>query len=121
MLGVLQFAGACFAWGLVKASVLGVHRTGSTHNFLHNLGGQELSEELQFRFGLEQGLKALTPLSAEAARVTQAALFGLMHPGNQLDAAVGGYVYSKAFEKHGLMGSLSAHVAHNVGCWLAAK
>lgn len=89
---------------------------------LSGAGMPELSEELTYRMGLERGvLGGVVGMNTEPARIAQAIIFGLGHPGIQLDAALGGYVYSKAYESHGLLGSLAAHVAHNAGIWFGSK
>lgn len=120
LVDVLKYVGLCFAWGAGKAALMGVHRTPGSHIF-SGFGMPELSEELIYRVGLERGLLARSGLSATSARLAQAAVFGLGHPGLEVDAALGGFVYSKAFEKHGLLGALAAHVAHNAGCWFGSK
>lgn len=107
------------AYGFVKATALGAKHTGHG-SFLHSVGGPELMEELQYRVGVEQGLKHVVGVPATAARITQSVLFGLIHPGNEVEAALGGFVYSKAYEKHGLLGSVLVHCAHNIGCYLGA-
>jgi len=115
---MLGYILGCAAWGFTKAHVLGAHRTG---HMLEGYAMPELVEELQFRGLAERVVAPAVGLSPGAARLAQAAYFGSMHPGNELDAAVGGFVYSMAFAKHGLLGSLGAHVAHNIGCWLGSK
>lgn len=120
-MGPLGYVLGCFMWGAVKASALGAHRTPGTH-MLSGAGMPELSEELTYRMGLERGvLGGVAGLSPNAARIGQAVIFGLGHPGIQVDAAVGGFVYSKAYESHGLLGSLAAHIAHNAGIWFGSK
>lgn len=116
------YIAGCALYGFTKATVLGARRGHtSSSTFMHSLGGPELMEELQYRVGVEQGLKHLGGVGEVPARVTQSILFGLIHPGNEVEAALGGYIYSKAYAAHGLMGSLLAHCAHNLGCWLGAK
>lgn len=117
---MLKYALGCFLWGACKSALMGAHRAPGSH-FLGGLGLPELSEELTYRLGMERLLLPKLGLSSDAARLCQAAAFGAVHPGIQVDAAVGGFVYSKAFEQHGLLGALAAHVAHNVGCWAGAK
>lgn len=111
---MLGYLAGCFTWGLVKAASVGAPRT-------HDLGasfiGAPLVEELQFRLGLER-LALGRVLSPERARIAGAIFFGAMHPGLEVDAALGGYVYSKAYESHGLKGAVFAHMAHNLGCWV---
>lgn len=111
---MLGYLAACFAWGVVKAASVGAKRT---HDLGGSLIGAPVLEELQFRMGLERMAlgRALKP---EHARLAGAAIFGLMHPGLEVDAAVGGYVYSKAFEAHGLKGAMLAHAFHNLGCFV---
>ena len=118
MLGYLV---GCLALGAAKAQLLGAHRTPGSH-FLNGFGLPELSEELEYRWLAERGVgRTLLGVSPTAARIGQAMLFGLAHPGLELDAAVGGFVYSKAFDDHGLLGAVAAHVAHNAGVWLGSK
>ena len=113
---MLGFIAGMGLWGFAKASLLGAHRTS-----MHALGGPELLEELQFRVGVERVLAPRLSIAPHLARLGQAALFGLMHPGLEVDAALGGYVYSKAYEGHGLVGAVLSHVAHNAGVWLGSK
>ena len=116
MLGYI--AGAAI-WGLAKSWSNDLER--SPHA-LSGLGAAELLEEVQFRMGLEHGLgRNVLKLSPTAARIGASALFGLVHPGHALDAAIGGLVYSKAYEDHGLLGSTLAHCAHNIGVHLGGK
>ena len=111
----------CLAWGATKAQLLGAHRAPGSH-FLGDFGLPELSEELEYRLLIERGIgHTLLGVNHTAARIGQAMLFGLAHPGLELDAAVGGFVYSKAFDDHGLLGAVVAHVAHNAGVWLGSK
>ena len=118
---MLKYVLGCALWGACKASLLGAHRAPGSH-FLGGFGLPELSEELQYRVGMERMLgRGVVGISPTAARVGQAMLFGLAHPGLEVDAAVGGFVYSKAFDAHGLLGALAAHVAHNAGVWLGSK
>ena len=116
---MLGYVAGCLAWGALKASLLGVHRVHGSHALTGF--GPEVVEELQYRLGLERVLAPRLGLGKETARMGQAALFGLIHPGTEIDAALGGYVYSKAFDAHGLLGALAAHTAHNIGCWLGAR
>lgn len=99
---------------------MGAHRTPGSHVF-SGVGMPELSEELLYRAGLERGVFAGLGVAPNTARILQAGIFGLGHPGIEVDAAVGGFVYSKAFESHGLLGALAAHIAHNAGCWFGSK
>lgn len=115
---MLSYIGLCFGWGLLKAHVLGAH---SGAHALSGLGAVELLEELQFRTGLERLIAPRLSVAPQVAKLGQAVLFGLGHPGNEVDAALGGYVYSKAYDAHGLMGAVLSHVAHNVGVWAGSK
>lgn len=118
---MLGYIAGCFAWGALKASVLGAHRTPGSH-MLSGLGMPELSEELTYRLGLERAVfGGLAGMAPGTARIAQAAVFGLGHPGIEVDAAVGGFVYSKAYDAHGILGALAAHVAHNAGVWFGSK
>lgn len=118
---MLGYVLGCLAWGICKAHIYGAHRAPGSH-FLGGFGLPELSEELQYRMGMERMLgRSMLGVNPAAARITQAALFGLAHPGLEVDAAVGGFVYSKAYDAHGLLGALAAHVAHNAGVWLGSK
>ena len=112
---MLAYVGGCMAWGAMKAHVLGAHAAGP---FPVGLG--EIAEELQYRWGGERLLAPKLGLSPEVARIAQAAFFGLVHPGHEIDAALGGYVYSRAYDDHGLLGAVAAHLAHNVGIWLGS-
>lgn len=118
MLGYL--AGA-FAYGALKAVAMG-RRQEHFSTFLQTSPAGELMEEVEFRVLGERvvgrGVLGLSPLTA---RLSQAALFGLTHPGNELEAALGGVVYSLVYEKHGLAGSLAAHLAHNLGTWAGSR
>ena len=132
---MLGYLAAAFAWGAVKAHVMGAHRTQPSP--LHRLGLAELGEELEFRGLLERvavpaafGTMGAVPV---AAKLGQAVLFGALHPGLEVDAAVGGLVYSLAWDTAkranflglgpfaGLAGAYLTHVAHNTGCWWASK
>ncbi len=114
MLG--YFAGA-FVWGLAKA--VGSDATRS-HNSLEGFGAAELVEELQFRTGIERmGLRRVFPPGT--ARVLSAVAFASIHPGHELDAALGGILYSHAYDKGGLLGSTVAHLCHNLGVYLGAR
>lgn len=114
---MLGFVAGAFAWGAVKAAATGARR----HDYLdHDFGLGELSEELVFRVGLEKGL-SLTGLGTAPMRLLQAGVFGSMHPGNEVDAALGGLVYGAAYDRYGLLGSTLTHIAHNLGVFLAAK
>ena len=114
---MLGFVAGAFAWGAVKSAVTGQHR----HDYMDwDVGVGELSEELVFRVGLEKGL-GLTGLAPAPVRLLQAGLFGAMHPGNEVDAALGGLLYGAAYDKHGLLGSTLAHIAHNLGVFVAAR
>lgn len=115
MLGYL--AGA-FAWGAVKAVSTGAHRHDVAAGWDFGIG--ELSEELVFRVGLEKGL-GFAGLGAVPVRLTQSAVFGAMHPGNEVDAALGGLLYGAAYDRFGLLGSTLTHLAHNVGVFAGAR
>ncbi len=118
---MLGYVLGCALWGACKARLLGAHRTAGSH-FLNGFGLPELSEELQYRVGVERMLgRGVVGASPTVARVGQAILFGLGHPGLEVDAAVGGFVYSKAYDAHGLLGAVAAHLAHNAGVWLGSK
>ena len=118
---MLGYVGLCCLWGFAKASLLGAHRAPGSH-FLGGFGVAELAEELEYRVAIERGIgHRMLGVNPTAARIAQAALFGLAHPGLEVDAAVGGFVYSKAFDAHGLFGPLATHVAHNAGVWLGSK
>ena len=110
------------AWGYLKAQGAGAKRS---HNALAGLPVPELLEELQYRGAIERGaLKRV--VSPGAARAITAGLFALIHPGNELDAALGSLVYSKAFDAGesrwgrfgGLLTAVATHCAHNCGVWL---
>ena len=116
---MLGYIAGALAWGALKANFLNVHRAPGSHALTGY--GHEVLEELVYRTGLERKVLRPAGLSHETARVTQAALFGLIHPGTEVDAALGGYVYSKAYDAHGFWGALAAHTAHNIGCWLGSK
>lgn len=114
---LFAFLGACFVWGAVKAAAVGAKKT-------HDLGGSiilaPLFEELQYRGAVERGVVKIGgqgAISSEQARIATAIFFGLGHPGLEVDAAVGGYVYSKAWDAHGFLGAVAAHAAHNLGCF----
>ena len=118
---MLGYVLGCGLWGFAKASLLGAHRTPGSH-FLGGFGLPELSEELQYRVFTERMVgRTMLGVAPAAARVTQAMLFGLAHPGLEIDAAVGGFVYSKAYDAHGFWGAVASHVAHNAGIWLGSK
>src|SRR5574343_567925 len=111
---MLGFVAGAFAWGAVKAAAHGARR----HDYLDwDVGIGELSEELVFRVGLEKGL-GLFGFGAAPVRIAQAGIFGALHPGNELDAALGGLVYGAAYDRYGLLGSTLTHVAHNLGVFL---
>ena len=116
---MLGYVLGCALWGAAKASILGVHRAPGSHALTGY--GPEIVEELQFRLGLERVVAPRLNIAPEPARIAQAALFGLIHPGTEVDAALGGYVYSKAYDAHGLLGALAAHTAHNIGVWLGSS
>ena len=114
---MIGFALGCFTWGLVKAASVGAPRS---HDLGASLLGAPVLEELQFRMGLER--MALGRLvSPEKARLAGAIIFGSLHPGLEVDAAVGGYVYSKAFDAHGLLGAVLSHACHNLGCYVGGR
>ena len=113
---MLGYVIGCAAWGAFKATALGAHSTAAFGNCL-----PELLEEVQYRWFGERVAAPAVGVPAEHARVAQAALFGMVHPGHELDAALGGYVYSKAYDAYGFKGAVLSHLAHNVGVWLASK
>ena len=116
MLGYI--AGAAF-WGLAKSSLTGARRT--PHALL-GFGFAELMEEVEFRAGIEHvGLRGFGGLSPGVSRLASSALFGLAHPGAELDAALGGVLYSMAYEKWGLLGSTLTHLGHNLGVYLGGQ
>ena len=118
---MLGYIAGCLAWGAIKASVLGAHRAPGSH-FLGGFGLPELAEELEYRVLMERGVgRTLLGVNPMAARIAQSVMFGLAHPGLEVDAALGGFVYSKAYDAHGILGALAAHVAHNAGVWLGSK
>jgi membrane protease YdiL (CAAX protease family) len=114
------------AWGYLKAQGAGAKRS---HNALAGLPVPELLEELQYRGAIERGaLKRV--VSPGAARAITAGLFALVHPGNELDAALGSLVYSKAYDAGserwgGHIGGLGfatlVHAVHNAAVWLGAN
>ena len=106
----------CAAWGAAKATALGAHSTGPFGS-----GMPELLEEVQYRWFGERVAAPAVGLGTEHARIAQALFFGAAHPGHELDAALGGYVYSRAYEAHGFKGAVLAHIFHNLGVWLASK
>lgn len=113
MLGYIALAGA---WGMAKAIGHGAKRTHLT------VDGGELLEELQFRTGIERlGLRGLLGVAPGPARFASALLFGLDHPGNELDASLGGILYSYAYDEGGLLGATLCHLAHNLGVWLGGR
>lgn len=114
---MLGYITATFLWGLVKASSVGAKRT---HDLGASLIGAPLLEELQFRMGLER-LALGKFVAPEHARLAAAAIFGSMHPGLEVDAAVGGYVYSRAYDAHGFKGAVLSHLFHNLGCFVGGK
>jgi membrane protease YdiL (CAAX protease family) len=115
---MLGYVAGAFAWGAIKAV--------STHARKHDVaagwdfGVGELTEELVFRVGLERGL-GLVGLGAAPARLLQAGVFGAMHPGNEVDAALGGLVYGAAYDRYGLLGSTLTHLMHNLGVYVGAR
>lgn len=118
---MLGYVLGCLVWGAAKASILGAHRAPGSH-FLGGFGLPELAEELEYRVFTERMVgRGLVGVNPAAARLAQAMLFGLAHPGLELDAAVGGFVYSKAYDAHGFFGAVASHVAHNAGVWLGSR
>ena len=116
---MLGYVATAAAWGFLKSQALGLTR--SPRPF-HSFGVPELLEEVEFRAGLEHGLgRTILGLRPAVARLGAAALFGLCHPGNELDAALGGFLYSKAYEAHGLVGSTLTHLTHNLFVHLGGK
>lgn len=116
---MLGYVAGCLAWGALKAHALGTHRSPGSHALTGY--GPEVLEELQYRMGVERMLLPRLGVGPETARLAQAGLFGLTHPGLELDAALGGYIYSKAYDAHGFWGALAAHTAHNIGVWLGGR
>jgi hypothetical protein len=123
---VLGYVAGALAWGFLKSRSLDLRR--SPHA-LSDLGFAELLEEVEYRYGIERvGLRGALGLSPTVSRTLQAAFFGLAH-GNPLDAALGGFIYSKAYDagavKHGSLGGLAlsaaAHIAHNLGVHLGGR
>lgn len=118
---MLGYIAAGFALGGAKALVYGSKRgkqSRSAHA-LAMLGVDAFSEEVIYRTGVERfGLRQV--MGVEPARLVGAALFGLGHT-NPIDAAVGGYLYSRAYDAGGLGLSTLAHLAHNVGVVLLSR
>lgn len=120
---MLGFIAAGFALGATKAIAYGARGDRGDHS-LHAvamLGLDALSEELVYRVGVERvGMRGLGALGAEPARLASSILFGLGHA-NPIDAAVGGYLYSRAYDAGGLGLSTLAHLAHNLGVVLLSR
>lgn len=118
---MLGYLAAGFALGAVKALAYGSKREGHLGHTLLGIGPDALAEEVTYRFGLERvGMRGALGIGAEPARFAAAALFGLGHT-NPIDAAVGGYLYSRAYDAGGLPLSTLAHVAHNLGVVLLSR
>lgn len=114
---MLGYIAGAFAWGALKSWSHDLTRSPRS-----SFGLGELAEELQFRMGLEHGLgRGLLGLSPTVSRLGASVLFAVVHPGHMLDAALGGLVYSKVYEGHGLLGSTLAHIAHNLGVHFGGK
>lgn len=120
--GTLALALAlAFAYGATKAAAVG-RRQEHLSDFLGTSPLTELSEEVQFRALGERVVgRRLLGLSPGKARFAQAVAFGLIHPGNEVEAALGGLAYSMVYEKHGLLGSFAAHLFHNLGVWAGSS
>ena len=119
MLAGLGYVAAGFALGAVKAIAYGSKGPRHTLHALAALGADAFTEELVYRTGVERfGLRQVLPV--ESARLAGAALFGL-GPANPLDAAIGGYLYSRAYDRGGLGLSTLAHLAHNLGVVFLSK
>lgn len=112
---MLGFIAGAFAWGALKAAVLG----SKAHDVdLGHLVVGALEEELIFRGALERGLlRGLAGTQPGTANLVQSALFELAHDGDRIpfDAALGGAVYSRAADRYGILGSTLTHLAHNLG------
>ena len=116
MLAGLGYIAAGFALGAAKSVAYGVK--GPKKHSLHSvamLGLDALSEEVVYRTGVERiGLRGVANMGPETARMLGALAFGMGHT-NPIDAAVGGYLYSRAYDAGGLGLSTMAHLAHNLG------
>lgn len=118
---MLGYLAAGFFLGAVKALAYGAKRDAPLGHTLLGLGPDALAEEVTYRFGVERmGLRSALGVDPEKARVVAAALFGLGHK-NPVDAAVGGYLYSRAYDAGGLPLATLAHVAHNLGVVVLSK
>ena len=116
---MLGYIAGALAWGFIKS--WGNDLTRSPHS-LSGLGFSELLEEVEYRTVIERaGLRGSAGLSPLAARIATSAAFGLAHPGHMVDAAMGGVLYSKAYDKGGLALSTLCHIAHNCGVFLGGK
>lgn len=113
---MLGFIAGCFAWGALKQAAFG----GPVRHSLADLGlVGPIVEELQFRTGLERmGLRRV--MSPGKARILSSIAFATGHQ-VPLDAALGGFVYSHAYDRGGLLGSIAAHASHNLGVWAMAQ
>lgn len=126
-------AGAAL-WGFAKGAALGTRRSTDEPGLGHHALGV-LAEELESRYLLENVLlKQSLAIAPSAARAVSSAAFGLLHLGTLPncaptvvkmwrvgDAALGGYIYSHAYERHGLLGSALTHLAHNLGVQLSMR
>lgn len=116
---MLGYIAGALAWGFLKSWGNGAKRA---HNSLADLGFSELLEEVEYRTVIERaGLRGSLGLSPLAARVATSCAFGLAHPGYMADAALGGMLYSKAYDRGGLPLAVGAHLAHNIGVFLGGK
>lgn len=118
---MLGYLAAGFVLGAVKAVTYGAKRDEPLGHALLGLGPDALAEEVTYRLGLERwGLRSALGVAPETARLATAALFGLGHA-NPIDAAVGGYLYSRAYDAGGLPLATFAHVAHNLSAVLLSR
>lgn len=119
---MLGYVAGAALWGYAKASALGARR--HQHN-IANIGMHALAEELEFRVGLERGVgRAVLGLNSGVARGLSALAFGAVHEGSlarKADAALGGMLYSLAFDRAGLAGAALTHLAHNLGIYLGSR
>lgn len=118
---MLGYVIAGFALGATKAIAYGSKgpKNGHSLHALAALGADALTEELVYRTGVERvGLRNV--MAPEPARLLSSIAFGLGHA-NPVDAAVGGYLYSRAYDAGGLPLSVLAHLAHNLGVVFLSK
>lgn len=105
-------------WGFAKSRLANAE---ADVRALHSLGLSALLEELQFRWALERVVAPKLGLGTAGSRALGAIAFALAHPDNMLDAALGGLVYSKAYDAGGLKLSTLTHAAHNIGVHLGGR